>query len=293
MPALPKYLVALSSCFILAACDPAAGGPGTPASETSTAPNAQSSGQSADSHPVTVPYCKRSEEKIPNLDVSIGSITPRDLAMSAVSETRGTWKEGQSSDNAAMVKQSISPSANNIGGLVRVAYANGDARLIKNTLIPCTPGAECADYAPNCRDFIEIDMQVTMNSDNGVFAESWTGILSVPDPRDPDNQEVVEPEESAGQPKQPKSGLPKKFQIRTNVEPITFAGTATLQSGQVNPRFKIFRNHLSYTLSFSEKKLTGASIGSFVEVRQHPQPKDGSGIGGAGSQTLYTFTPAP
>lgn len=282
MSALTRSL-ALGACFFVSACDPAPvpDDPG-PGIDTGT-PHLPGKGEAKS---VTTPHCKRVEELLPNADTPVGSIIPRQLALKATTSTRGKWIERKEPQDQ-FLQQSITPSADNIQGQVNVAYTNGAVRLVKNVFVDCTPGAACADIGVTCIDQIEVDLQVTMNSDNGVFAETWTGTLSIPDPRDPDHN-FVEPEDPNPE---PVPDIPKEYSITTKLNANTFSGTATLQTGPVQPGFKLVKNELSYSVHFVDNKLTNAAIGAFVMVEQPSSSPGGSGIVGAGSQNFYTFQP--
>lgn len=237
---------------------------------------------------VNRPYCKRVEQVLPNADTPIGKVVPRTLAQQATAQVQGLWMEQDNSQDP-MVRQSISPSANMDPGKVTVAYADGAVRLVKNQFVDCTPGVACAEIEVTCIDQIEIEMQVSMNSNNGVFAETWTGVLSIPDPRDPDL--------NLGEPEDPKSEttptIPKEYRIEKRFDTIAFAGTATLKAESTQPGFKISRNQISYAISYFEGKPNQVTITSNFMVKQDPLPGDGSGMAGGGRQLLYTLEPKP
>lgn len=286
----------LAPCILLAACEPESI-PGDPAGNTSTAPNtaSQAGGGTAplpgdpNKKVVTVPHCKRVETVLPNADAPIGTIVPRELARQATATLSGQWVE-QDHSKHPVARQQITPSANGIQGEVKVAYTNGAVRFVKSEFVDCTPGVACAELGVTCIDEIEIDMDVTMRSDNGVFAESLTGVLAISDPRDPDLHQG-EPEEPS--PK-PAPALPTEYSVTAKIDPIAFAGTATLHSESTRPGFKITRNKLSFNVAFSEGKPLRANLTSMITVTQDPLPGDGSGsVGGAGAVSLYSLEAKP
>lgn len=224
-----------------------------------------------------MPHCERIEEILPNADTPVGELIPRDIAMQASVQTRGVWIEHPEANNP-FVQQSIIPSANQSPGEVKVAYANGPVKLIKEVFVDCSPGAECAEIGVSCVDHIEIEMQVSFSSDNGVFAETLVGTVSIPDPRDPD-LDLVNPEQAA------------KLRIQAPIDPITFSGTATLQTQMVRPGFTLTKNTVGFGVSIVEQKIVGANLGSFVEIQQDAAPGEDAASMGAGGESLYTFDP--
>lgn len=282
-------LLAIGSCFALTACEPGEStnipGQGTTGAST---PTGTQSGATQGHQPdaVHTPYCKRVEQLLPNADTPVGAIIPRELASKAEFKTRGRWVEQKESTDR-MVKQSLSPSAHDNPGEIEVAYADGAVRFVKSEFVDCTPGVACSDIGVTCVDTIEVDLKLSMRSDNGVFAESWTGTLVVSDPRDPD-QNDLEPEEGPGK---PLPSIPSEFQIQTKIDPIAFAGTASLKSEILKPDFKITKTELSFTLHYKEQKFSKGTLSATTMVVQDPLPGDGSGVTGASVQTLYAFNP--
>lgn len=290
----PFKTLALGSCLFLAACDPGKStelpnpGGATKGGTDSSAPQGTDTGAPKEPGltPSQVPHCKAIKQTLPNADTPVGSLIPRELALKATTKTRGLWVE-QSNKSAAFVIQSIQPSANNEKGEIEVSYTEGPVRFIKNEYVGCDPNVACADIAVICVDSIEIDLQVSMRSDNGVFAESWTGTLTVPDPRDPDHKAM----EPGGGSSESETGPLTNFSIRANIDPIAFSGSASLQTKLAQPGFKITKNQVRYALNYKDGKFAGAELSSSTNVIQDPLPKDGSGLAGGDNQLLYSFKP--
>lgn len=275
--------IAIAPCLLLLACDPAQ----DPENPTGVAP-AEPLPQHPNGDAVSMPYCKRVEQVLPNADTPVGALVPRKIALKASASSRGRWIEHPNANNP-FVQQAIVPSAHEAPGEVRVSYANGAIRFIQSVFVNCTPGVACADIGVSCVDSIEIDMQVEFTSDNGVFSEQRTGTLSIPDPRDPDHH-TVEPEEENNE---PVPELPRELKIRAPIDPIAFSGSATLQTTSIRPGFSLVSNTLSFAVTIEDQKLTHAGLGSLVEVQQDPLPGSDGASMGAGSETLYRFEPDP
>lgn len=276
-----KALVMGSTLFVTA-CDPAQrpGQVADPGAGVEQEPN---------SDQVSMPYCKRVEQVLTSADTPVGTLIPRQIALKASASGRGTWSEVTSTQQP-FIKQRIVPSADAAPGEISVDYTNGAVRFIQSVPVDCSPGAECVNRVVSCKDSIEIDMQLSFSSDNGVFAETRVGTLSVPDPRDPDNNKGQGPGEQGGTQALPEN--PRVFKIQAAIDPIEFSGSASLQVELLQPSFKLSSNQVSLHVETKENKISFAGLGSLIEIHQSPPPEHGDGFLGAGSDSIYRFEPS-
>lgn len=241
-------------------------------------------GPQNENNAVTVPFCRSAETVLASIDTPLGVLIPRQLAEASSGSFRGTWSL-DSTPSTPMVPVTVEPSAAGATGSVSVQYAGGVVRHIQEELIPCDPGAECVDFAPTCLDRLEIEMQLSMNSDNGVLAEQRVAILSVLDPRDPDLGPGPDPD--PGPMENHSTGW-----VKAIVDPGALMGSGQLKVGPPMQGFTLRRHALSLSAQILDNKLLGASIINQLEVESNNHDP-GAGVAGAGAFGLYRFHPDP
>lgn len=231
---------------------------------------------------VTGRYCQRVDDEVRVIDAVKAGIDLKQLTDRASGTFRGTWML-HPMKWPPLFPITIEPSAEGSRGTITVQYLGGVVRHVKEELVQCDPEVECDPWIPDCLDRLEIEMQLSMESDNGVLAEHRVAELLEIDYRDPDVH--FGPGQEPGPLHFADTGW-----VRARILPAALMGTGQLQVSPFKPGFTLQSHTLGLSAQIQHNRLLDAWI--FSDILAAAPTMVPGGLAG-GSTTLYRFVPDP
>lgn len=253
-----SLLIAVS--IALSAC----GVESSPSADSVASSSSEDVGTSSQStRPESLELCVRSESEISDLKAPVEHLVPAELLRQSAMARTGTWQKSSSPVTDWMT---LEPSSVGVKGTLEFRYA-GVAKVVRESeRDPWPDNVPRPDVAANCKNQIELSMQILFTSSNGALQETWEGLLIAP--------------LYAPRTKEPSDG---SFVVKAEHRPAAFQGTTRFVKLPVRDGFVLADHRLH-----AEGRFSQGSLGSFSVFSSHHW-RDSLGIASASDIEHYVF----